>query len=118
MTGISSRTRARPDLTLRNVRSAISNGSALFLGDVDERGPWCRRLRDLIADQTRDLGGAEALSSAELALIRRSAMLQLQLEMMEARWAEHGGEAAPKALDAYQRAFPGPPEHLTTPQHA
>jgi hypothetical protein len=54
---ISPRTRARPDLTLRNVRSAISNGSALFLGDVDERGPWCRRLRDLIADQTSDLGG-------------------------------------------------------------
>jgi hypothetical protein len=99
----SSRTRTRPDVTLRNVRSAITNGSALFLGDVDERGPWCRRLRDLIADQTSDLGGADAISSAELALIRRSAMLQLQLEMMEARWAEHDGEASPKALDAYQR---------------
>ena len=58
----SPRTRARPDPTLRNVRSALSNGSRLLLGDVDERGPWCRRLRDLIADQTSDLGGADALA--------------------------------------------------------
>ena len=37
-------------------------------------------------------------------LVRRSAMLTLQLEMMEANWAHNNeGQAGPKSLQAYQR---------------
>jgi hypothetical protein len=98
----SSNVRQKPDLTLRKLRSAISNGSTLLI-DVDHRSAWMRRLRDLNADAVADLGGEDALSSAERALVRRSAMLQLQLEMMEQRWAANNGQASAKALDTYQR---------------
>jgi len=85
-------------------RSSITNGSSLFMADVDQRGAACRRLRDLINAHVSDLGGESEISSAEMILIRRSSMLCLQLEMMESRWAtEREGEASPKQLDLYQR---------------
>jgi hypothetical protein len=77
--------RRTTELSLRKVRSAITNGSSV-LHDVDHRSAWMRRLRDLIADHVADLGGEDALSTAELALVRRAAMLTLQLELMESRW--------------------------------
>lgn len=43
------------------------------------------------------------MSSAEMILVRRSATLTLQLEMMEQRWAQNEGEAGPKSLMLYQR---------------
>jgi hypothetical protein len=95
--------RKRSELTARKLRSAISNGSSV-LHDVDHRSAWMRRLRDLIADHVSDLGGEDALSTAELALVRRAAMLTLQLELMESRWNETNGEASPKSLESYQRA--------------
>jgi hypothetical protein len=45
----------------------------------------------------------ENLSTAELMLVRRSAQLTLQLEMMEEDWASRGGEAPAKRLETYQR---------------
>jgi hypothetical protein len=101
----SSRARKLPAPPLSRLRSAISNGSALFLEDFDRRGAWARRLQDLIADHTNDLGGIEAVSTAEQVLIRRAAMLCLQCELLEQRFAqdEHG-EASAKAFDMYQRA--------------
>lgn len=92
--------RTRAEVSLRKVRSAISNGSAL-LSDVDHRSTAMRRLRDLISDHAADLGGD--LSTAEMALVRRAAMLQLQCEMMEARWSENNGEAGRRQLDDYQK---------------
>jgi len=32
----------------------------MLLADLDHRGAWARRLRDLIADHTSDLGGDDA----------------------------------------------------------
>jgi hypothetical protein len=96
-------TRRRPDLTLRKVRAAISNGSEL-LADLDHRCQWARRLRDLIADHTSDLGGAGAISQAEKLLIRRASMLALQLELQEQSFAKNeGGQAGAKQLETYQR---------------
>jgi hypothetical protein len=83
-------------------KSAITNGSAL-LHNVDGRSATMRRLRDLITNHANDLGGADNLSTAELALVRRAAMLTLQLEMMEARWQENNGEASAKQIETYQR---------------
>jgi hypothetical protein len=94
--------RKRPEVNLTKLRSAISNGRTLF-HDIDHRSAWMRRLRDLIADAVSDLGGAANISSAEMILIRRAAMLTLQTEMMEAHWAENEGEASSKSLETYQR---------------
>jgi hypothetical protein len=57
----------------------------------------------LTASLTSDLGGNGQLSEAERQLIRRAAMLSLQAELIEARWAKNGGEASDKSLDSYQR---------------
>ena len=89
--------------TMRNIRAAVSNGSTLGLG-IDERGAWCRRLRDLLRAHISDLGGDDNLSEAERSLIRRASMLTLQCEMMERRFAEHDGEASSAQLRDYQRA--------------
>jgi ribosomal protein L30/L7E len=87
-------------LRLRRLRSAITNGSKV-LADVDHRSPPMRRLRDLISDYSSDLGND--LTTAELALVRRAAMLELQLEMMETSWIQEGGNAGAKSLALYGR---------------
>jgi hypothetical protein len=76
----------------------------LFLGNVDERGPWCRRLRDLVFAYESDLGGADNnQSEGQRAICRRAAMLELQLEMLETRFAQNGGQASSDQLQLYQR---------------
>ena len=90
-------------MTLGRIHSAITNGSAI-LDQVDHRSAWMRRLRDLIDAHTSDLSGDDNISSGERSLIRRAAMLTLQLEMMETRWAANDGEASEKQLHTYQTA--------------
>jgi hypothetical protein len=65
-------------------RSAVSNGKRLFV-EGDGRSPWSRRYYDLIALHVGDLGGRAALSEAQLALIKRAATLEVELEQMEGR---------------------------------
>ena len=96
-------TRKRTDLSLATVRSALSNGSSILQG-VDHRGAWVRRFRDLIYIHEADLGGEDGLSGGQRSIIRRAAMLELQLEMMESKFADNDGVASAKQLDAYQRA--------------
>jgi len=88
-------------------RSAITNGKRLFVGARDgeiTNQKWLRRLSDLIAMHISDLGGEENTSESEKMLVRRSAMLTLQLELIEQDWAEHHNGVAPaKRLDEYQR---------------
>ena len=94
----------RPRLTptLTSLRSAISDGRTLL--DVDGRSGWARRLRDLVHAHTSDLGGDGNLSEAERVLVRRAAMLTLQLELMEFNWAKNSeGEAGPKSIRVYQQ---------------
>jgi len=59
-------------------RSAVTNGSALFPGDVDMRSATARRMRDLIEDYTSQVGGDP--SPALNALIRNAAALSALLE--------------------------------------
>ena len=61
------------DLSIKKVRSAISNGA--LLTNLDHRLPWARRLKDLIGDITSDLGGPDNISEAERVLVRRAAMM-------------------------------------------
>jgi hypothetical protein len=89
-----------PDVTAISAtnRSRVTNGSALLSG-VDGRSPWARRLRDLIALHVSDLGGRDAVSTAELSIVRRAATLTVELERIEARLA-----AASEAGDANDAA--------------
>jgi hypothetical protein len=95
--------RKRSEISLSKLRSSISNGSTI-LPDIDHRSAWMRRLRDLIVAHTSDLGGHDFISTSEQILVRRAAMLTLQCELMEHRWAtEHEGQASSQQIETYQR---------------
>ena len=67
-------------------RSCVTNGSTPFV-EADGRGPWARRWRDVLAEITGDLGGADLLSEGQRQLARRAATISIACEKME-------GEAA------------------------
>jgi hypothetical protein len=90
----------RIPLTQVMLRSAITNGR--ILDDVDHRTKAMRRLRDLLAQYADDLGGDAHLSEGQRALIRRAAMLEIQLTQIEERFAEEGNVGY-KLLDLYGR---------------
>jgi hypothetical protein len=52
------------------------NGKELLSG-IDGRSLYVRRLRDLINLHTTDLGGPDACSAGEAAIIRRAAVLMV-----------------------------------------
>jgi hypothetical protein len=79
-------------------RSRVTNGNTLLPG-IDGRSVWCRRARDIIAAHSSDVPDA---SHAECSLIRRCAVLTVELERMEAAFAA-AGEASPDAIDLYAR---------------
>src|SRR5262245_32309562 len=66
-------------------RSAVTNGSALFLDGVDGRSREARRFRDILGEIVGDLGGTDRLSEAQRQLARRCALLSLECEGMEAK---------------------------------
>jgi len=82
--------------------SRVTNGATLA-AVADGRGAWARRLRDLIAEHTSDLGGAAQLSEARRQLVRRAATIEVALEQFDAKFAQ-AEEASIADLDAYQRA--------------
>jgi hypothetical protein len=97
--------KAFPPRNAKSARSAISNGKRLLPG-IDNRSPWVRRCRDIIADLTSDRGGVSELSAAEASLIRRAATLSVELEALEVRFATDG-QANGNDLDLYARASGG-----------
>ena len=82
-------------------RSRVTNGKALLAG-VDGRSTWARRFRDLLNLHIADLGGEEAITEAERAILRRAAALMTELERMEVEFAKAEG-ADPDSLDLYSR---------------
>ena len=97
------RYRTNDALSMRMVRSAISNGTKV-LAHIDHRSAWMRRFRDLLRNYQADLGGTEVLSEGQRAIIRRASLLQTQCEMIEQKFAAQNGAASREDLDAYQRA--------------
>jgi hypothetical protein len=81
-------------------RSRVTNGSKLG-SEMDGRTVWARRLRDLIELYSSDIGPIEAIPHSKRSLIRRAAVLTVELERAEVGFAE-AGEADPAALTAYQ----------------
>jgi hypothetical protein len=95
--------RYRSALTQSKLRSAITNGSSVLV-DVDHRSRGMRRIKDLLAAYAVDLGGFASLSEGQKSILRRCVMLQVQLEMLEKKWAENeGGSAERYELELYQR---------------
>jgi hypothetical protein len=92
------RLRVRPD---KAGKSRITNGSA-FLPGIDGRCGWVRRAKDLLGEHISDFGGYANTSAAERSIIRRCAVLTVELEHLEARFAT-AGAASPEDLDLYQR---------------
>lgn len=94
--------RAVVDSVPSRQRSRITNGSAL-LPNTDGRSAWVRRLRDIILELVSDAGGDANTSAAERSIIRRASVLTVELEQLEARFAQ--ADAATAAdLDLYIRA--------------
>lgn len=83
------------------VMSRMTSGKTV-LPDGDGRTVWARRLRDLIALMTVDAGGDDLLTEGQRALIRRAAVLTVECERMEVKFAND--EATPKMLEEYGRA--------------
>jgi hypothetical protein len=82
-------------------RSKITNRTS-FLPGIDGRSAWIRRAKDLIAEHVADLGGPNNVSAAERSITRRVAVLSVELENLEARFAT-AGSASADDLDLYQR---------------
>jgi hypothetical protein len=83
-------------------RSAVTNGTKLLPG-IDQRSAWVRRCKDIIAEHTSDLGGADNTSAAERSIIRRASVLTAELEMLEQRFALANGKASHNDIDLYIR---------------
>ncbi|HLH98760.1 MAG TPA: hypothetical protein VKW08_26925 [Xanthobacteraceae bacterium] len=82
-------------------RSRVTNGKTLFAEGGDMRAPWSRRLRDILDLHLADIGGVDHASEAERSILRRAATLTVELERLEARFAE--GPSSNKDLETYQR---------------
>ncbi|RWA85912.1 hypothetical protein [Mesorhizobium sp.] len=83
-------------------RSQIANGSATLLGGKDERSLYVRRMKEVIAEHVEDRGGLDAMSAAEKSLIRRVAVMTIELEKLETRFAEDP-TVGERTLDLYNR---------------
>jgi hypothetical protein len=86
---------------VRRPRSAVTSGRKLLIGG-DPNGAWSRRLQDLVHLHLSDLGGSTAVSEAESSLVRRAAVLTLELERLEARFSATD-DPSPDSIDLYQR---------------
>ena len=62
-----------------------------------------RRCKDIISQHLVDLGGEDNCSSAERSIVRRASVLTVELERLEAKFAQ-AGEASERDLDLYIRA--------------
>lgn len=69
---------------------AIRDGENL-LAQTDQRGWAMRRLKGIASDLWHDLG-AFKLSTQQMILLRRAAMLTLQIELFEQQWARKNGK--------------------------
>jgi hypothetical protein len=79
------RRRRAPSRAIRP-RSAITSGRQLFIHG-DPNSAWSRRFHDLLVSHVSDVSpqGADALSAAQLGLIRQATSLECELERLQAR---------------------------------
>jgi hypothetical protein len=93
-------------------RSRVTNGKSAFIESADGRGPYFRRWRDIVAEISNDLGGADLLSEAQKQLIRRAATISVSCEKLEQKALTAGrsildedqGHNGPTSLQILQEA--------------
>ncbi len=102
--------RNRTEPSLSRIRSAVTNGTQLLAG-CDHRTARMRRLRDLIEGHVSDLGGPDHCSQAELSIVRRAALITLEIETLEAKFKAAEG-ATLQELESYQRSANALRRHL------
>jgi hypothetical protein len=86
----------------RRPRYAVTSGRQLFVRG-DPNSAWSRRYHDLLVSHISDVSagrGSDALSAAQLSLIRRATSIECELERLDALLSQ--GEAVD--LDGYGRA--------------
>ena len=88
----------RPKAPRDSRKTRMTNGSALLPG-VDGRLLWVKRCKEILADH---LGDKPDATAAEQAIIRRAAVMIVELERLERQFAL-AGEADPDTLDLYGR---------------
>jgi hypothetical protein len=80
-------------------RSRVTSGRSQFING-NPNSAWARRFHDLVVGHVQDAGGRSCLSEAQLALCKRAATLECELERLEALLSQ--GEQVD--LDSYGRA--------------
>lgn len=96
-------TSALPPLAAQtSSRTRLTNGAIVVAG-VDGRTAWARRYKDVVALHASDLGGPDAMSEAEKALVKRAATLVVELERLESRFASAEKPPSERELDLYSR---------------
>jgi hypothetical protein len=66
----------------RSTASAVTNGSRL-LTEGNNGSAWARRYKDLCLLHVDDLGGADAVTEAQISLVRRCSAIEVELERLE-----------------------------------
>jgi hypothetical protein len=82
-------------------RSAVTSGRKLFI-ECDSNTAWSRRYFDLCSHHIDDISngsGRDALSEAQLSLIRRASAIECELERLDACLSRN----EPVDMDAYAR---------------
>ena len=79
--------RTKQRIAKSQFRSALTNGTALFLDKVDQRQIVARRYRDVVGLLVADMGGIDALSEAEMIIAKRAATLVVFCESQESAMA-------------------------------
>jgi hypothetical protein len=70
----------------RRPRSAVTSGRKLFI-EGDPNSAWSRRYFDLCSHHIQDISrgrGRDALSEAQMSLVRRCASIECELERLDA----------------------------------
>lgn len=94
--------RAQSALPHPSQRTRLGNGKDVLLDGSDERTVYVRRLKEVVAEMLDDMGGVTATSAAQRSLIRRAAVLQIELEKLETRFAEDP-TVGERTIDLYGR---------------
>ena len=85
----------------KRARSVLTSGRKMLIGG-NANGVWARRFRDLQSLHLSDLGGSAAVSEGEHSLVRRIAVLTIELERLESKLSRID-DPSPEMLDLYQR---------------
>ncbi len=97
--------------SIKKGRSRVTNGRVPR--GVDGRGLWFRRHRDIVSLHIADLGGPDAVTESQKAIVQRAATIIVALEQLEIKFA-NANEATALELEQFTRASNSLRRHLET----